>query len=154
MQDSDYIKLCVFVNADNSYGPINSIALKKLSDKDKPSISLSSNPLIRSEFAIGDVMNGDNTDKIGEYGIITIDKEVLKNITQDQFKEFINKKVVDSGLNWVSIMCFDNTAIIFNGSNHQIVTYGECSNDGIVTKPLGYLMLTTDGYEYQEATEY
>ena len=122
-------------------------------ETEKVSEDLGLNPLLKNQFSIEDVMNGFNTDKIGEYGIVSIDKETLKNITQDQFKEFIDKKVIDSGLNWVSIICSDNTAIIFNGSNHQIATYGECSNDGIVTKPLGYLMLTTDGYEYQEATE-
>lgn len=106
---------------------------------DKTSVDAqSTNPLMSTELNVRDVMNGYKTQKIGgQYAYIEISKSVLKNITEEQFAEFCQKKVADSGYNWVSIICDDGTGICFSGSLSTMATYGEVDSDGAILNGYG-----------------
>lgn len=112
----------------------------------------SSNPLMNVEVQIADVMNGTNSEKLGEWAEILIGKETLKEITQEQFAEFCNEIIKDSGYNWFTISCEDGTGIQFVGSVSYVSTYGNLDNEGRITEPIGTIMVQEDGsYNYKEA---
>lgn len=106
------------------------------------------NPLMKAEFSKADVKTGIGDNVIGEYGFINISKSELKSVTNEQFTQFAEEKVQDSGLNWVSIICEDGTGICFAGSNTMVADYAELDKDGAILKSLGTIMLTEDGYTY------
>lgn len=109
------------------------------------------NILLDAEFKTAPVKNGAGND-IGTYGYIEISKDELKGIANDEFVAFTEQRVRDSGYNWVSIICDDETGICFTGSMVEIPTYGEIDNVGSVTKTIGNLVLKSDGtYEYKKA---
>lgn len=111
----------------------------------------SDNPLMNADVQVGDVMNGTKTEKIGEWAEIRISKEVLKNVTQEQYAEFCESVVKDSGYNWFTITCEDGTGIQFAGSVYIVATYGKLDNEGCITETTGTIMLESDGtYSYTE----
>lgn len=69
------------------------------------------NPLTQAKVKTADVMNGFGTDKIGERAYIEISKEDLQNITQEDFKEFADTVVKDSGYNYFTVICNDGTGV-------------------------------------------
>ncbi len=98
----------------------------------------SSNPLIAAKFVVRDVMNGTKTEKIGgQYAYVQIPKATLKKITEEQFAEFCQKRVTDSGYNWVSIICGDGTGITFSGSLSTMASYGEVDEEGAIVNSYG-----------------
>jgi len=108
------------------------------------------NILLDAEFKVANVMNGSNTEKIGEYGYINVTKEDLKTVTEEQYSEFATTKVKDSGYNWVSIICNDGTGICFTGSMYFAGTYGQLDNEGCVTEGMGNITLQSDGsFKYE-----
>lgn len=112
----------------------------------------SDNPLMNADVQVGDVMNGTKTEKIGEWAEIRISKEVLKKVTQEQYAEFCESVVKDSGYNWFTIICEDGTGIQFAGSVHTVATYGNLDNEGCITETIGTIMMGIDGiYTYTEA---
>lgn len=112
----------------------------------------SDNPLINAEIRIADVMNGAKTEKIGEWAEIQIRKETLKGITQEQFTEFCNEVVKDSGYNWFTISCEDGTGIQFAGSISYVSTYGNLDYEGCIAESIGTIVVQEDGrYSYTEA---
>lgn len=99
------------------------------------------NPLLLAEWQTAPVMNGFGTEQIGERGYIQITKAKLKEITNEQMVEFVEKRVKDSGLNWVSIICGDGTGICFAGSTDIVFEYGEMDTDGSLLETIkGYLL--------------
>lgn len=111
----------------------------------------SDNPLMNVEIRIADVMNGAKSEKIGEWAEIQIRKETLKGITQEQFAEFCNEIVKDSGCNWFTISCEDGTGIHFAGSISYVSTYGNLDNEGCIAESIGTITLQEDGtYSYTE----
>ena len=111
----------------------------------------SDNPLMNAEIQIGDVLNGTKTEKLGEWAEIQIGKETLKEITQEQFSEFCNGTVRDSGYNWFTISCEDGTGIQFAGSIPYVSTYGSLDNEGCIAESIGTITIQEDGtYSYTE----
>lgn len=110
------------------------------------------NPLLRAEFSTADVKSGIGNNIIGKRGYVKINKETLKTITHEQFTEFANTKVADSGLNWVSIICEDGTGICFTGSMSYVADYGTLDEEGGITKQIGVIMLEESGYTYEQTT--
>ena len=55
-------------------------------------------------------------EKIGEYAFIEISKGQLEAVTAEQYKDFAETVVKDSGYNWVAIICDDGTGICFPGA--------------------------------------
>lgn len=110
----------------------------------------SDNPLMTIDLQTADVKNGTGDKVIGKRGYIKIDKAALKTITNEQFTEFANKKVDNSGLNWVSIICEDGTGICFAGSIGSVADYGTQDAEGRINKQIGVIMLEENGYTYEQ----
>lgn len=112
----------------------------------------SSNPLMNAALHTGNVMNGIGTEIIGEYAYIIFDKEMAKNLSMEQFTEFCNEVVADSGYNWFSICFTDDTCLCFHGCYASVATYGEIDEEHGIEEVIGTVMLTEDGiYEYSVA---
>lgn len=111
----------------------------------------SDNPLMNAKIQIADVMNGTKSEKLGEWAEIQISKAVLEEITQEQFSEFCNDIVNESGYNWFTISCEDGTGIQFAGSIPYVSTYGSLDNEGCIAESMGTIMVQEDGkYIYTE----
>lgn len=113
----------------------------------------SDNPLMNLNVQIGIVKNGFG-EKIGNYAYVTISKEALKEITGQQLYEFAHEKIDNSGYNWFTIACEDDTGIQFPGSMPMIATYGVLDDDHCIATTEGHITLTRDNeYTYEKATE-
>ena len=109
------------------------------------------NPLTQAKVKTADVMNGFGTDKIGERAYIEISKEDLQNITQEDFKEFADTVVKDSGYNYFTVICNDGTGVFFGGSGIVIVSYGKLNDEGMLEETVGDILLQDNGeYIYEE----
>ena len=99
---------------------------------------------------VTDLKSG-NGDVVGQRAHIRIMKSQLEEVTEENFREFAESVVKDSGYNWVSIICDDGTGICFTGSNTIHADYGTIDNDGTVPAPVGSIDLTEGGtYVYTE----
>lgn len=110
------------------------------------------NPLLSATFSLDEVKSGVGDNVLGQYGYIKIDKKDLKAVTNEQFTEFAEQKVKNSGLNWVAIICEDGTGICFAGSLSYLAEYGKIDTDGAILKSTGVIMLTDSGYTYEQTT--
>lgn len=109
------------------------------------------NPLTQAKVKTADVMNGFGTDEIGERAYIEISKEDLQNVTQEDFKEFADTVVKDSGYNYFTVICNDGTGVFFGGSGIIIVSYGKLNDEGMLEETVGDILLQDNGeYIYEE----
>lgn len=109
------------------------------------------NPLMEAELVETDVMNGAGDTVIGTEAHIYVQKDDLTSLTQEQFKEFVDEVVKDSGHNYVTIIAFDtDNAIFFPGSMVEIAQYGVYDMDsGLLADVYGDIVLQEDGtYQY------
>lgn len=114
-----------------------------------PEAAEAGNPLMDAEVSVYDVMNGTKTEKLGEWAEIRVSKAILIKVTQEQFSEFCNTRVKDSGYNWYSINCGDGTGIQFAGSISSVATYGTIDNESCIVESSGTIMVQEDGtYSY------
>ena len=114
----------------------------------------SSNILLAAPVTVSDVMNGTKTEVIGEWAEIAVAKELVEAVTMDEFVEFCNTVVQDSGYNWYTISFGDGTGIQFQGSFSAVATYGTLDNEGCIEEAVGTIMLQEDGtYSYTENQE-
>lgn len=87
--------------------------------------STTENPLMVADFKTGDIFNGFQTEKIGEFGYIEISKCDMETITGEQLTEFCKDKVDGSGLNWVGIVFEDGSGLhVIPGSWWASIPYG------------------------------
>lgn len=108
------------------------------------------NVLMDYDPIVTDLKSG-NGDVVGQRAHIRIMKSQLEEITEENFREFAESVVKDSGYNWVSIICDDGTGICFTGSNTIHADYGTIDDDGTVPAPFGSIDLTEGGtYVYTE----
>ena len=96
------------------------------------------------DLTVKDVKTGSG-DKIGEYAYIRITKAQLQAITEENYKEFVETVVKDSGYNWVAILCDDGTGICFPGSMYYVGTYGKQDTDGSILEDYGAITLDENG---------
>ena len=109
------------------------------------------NVLMTAPVTVHDVKNGTKTEKIGEWAEVVVAKELLEATTDEEFAEFCNEVVKDSGYNWVTISCGDGTGIQFQGSISSAATYGKIDTDGCIEESIGTIMVQEDGtYSYAE----
>lgn len=109
----------------------------------------STNILLNAPVTVHDVKNGTKTEKIGEWAEVVVGKDLLKSVTNEEYAEFCDQVVKDSGYNWVTISCGDGTGIQFQGSISYIATYGKIDTDGCIDTAIGTIMLQGDGtYSY------
>lgn len=110
---------------------------------------VSTNILLNAPVTVHDVKNGTKTEKIGEWAEVVVGKDLLKSVTNEEYAEFCDQVVKDSGYNWVTISCGDGTGIQFQGSISYIATYGKIDTDGCIDTAIGTIMLQGDGtYSY------
>lgn len=111
----------------------------------------SSNILMTSDLKVENVMNGFGDAVIGKRAYIEIKASDLEAITLEQFQEFANNIVKDSGYNYISIIATDSdTAIFFPGSMIEIASYGKVNEDGMLDEVVGNILLQDDGsYIYE-----
>ncbi len=106
----------------------------------------SDNPLLRASFFTDNVLSGSG-EKIGTYGYIMIEKSALPDLYSKEFStylsEFANKRVRDSGYNWVSVFFEDETGLCFAGSNTIVADYGNMDNEGCITTWLDAIIIST-----------
>lgn len=109
------------------------------------------NPLLDTEVTVGDVMNGTKTEKLGEYAYITVPLETMKKVTMEQYDEFCDQKVQDSGYNWVTIDFGNGSGLQFQGSTPAVATYGTLDNEECIEESKGTVMMTGENtYEHSE----
>lgn len=109
------------------------------------------NVLMDYELTVKDVKNGTGDSVIGKRAYIRIMKTQLAEITPENFVEFVESRVRDSGYNWVSIVCDDGTGICFPSSMVQVADYGKLDADGSIVESYGTISLAEDGtYSYSE----
>ena len=106
------------------------------------------NPLLDAELIVEDVMNGTWTEKIGEYAYVTVDRETMKKLTENQYADFCENVVQDSGYNWITIDFGDGYGIQFQGSIPWVAAYGSIDADKCILEQKATIMKTGEEYEY------
>ena len=110
-----------------------------------------SNILMNAKIHERPVINGSGTERIGTYAYIEIDKETMKKAcSENDYIEFLNERVNDSGYNWFTIAFEDNTGIQFAGSIIYYGTYGKLDDDYCIEKPIGDVIYSNDKVTYEE----
>lgn len=108
------------------------------------------NILMDYDLIVKDVKSGAG-EKIGEYAYIRVMKSQLEEITEENYKEFAETVVQDSGYNWIAIICDDGTGICFPGSMYYAAQYGKQDSDGSILEEYGTIYLNEDGgYTYEK----
>ncbi len=110
------------------------------------------NVLMEATIHKAPVMNGSGDSAIGEYAYIELEKDELVAVSQDEFKEFVDEVVRDSGYNYVTIISTDTgEAIFFPGSISELAQFGILNADGMLKYVKGDIVLQEDGtYLYTE----
>jgi len=93
-------------------------------------------------------MNGIKTEKIGEYASIEVKKADAKSASANDFKEFVDTRIRESGYNWWSVIFEDGTAIVFPASQVMAANYGAADYDGTIVTVYGDIILDTDNASY------
>lgn len=113
-----------------------------------PATEFNDNLLMLAPFRIAPVMNGFKTEKIGEYGYIKMPKSDIKNVSKEDFKEFIDTRFNGNNLKWIAIIFDDGTMI--HMPTTIAGTYGTImSDEDCIDKSLGTIFITENGYEYE-----
>lgn len=108
------------------------------------------NVLMDYDLTVKEVKSGDGS-IIGQRAYIRIMKSQLQEIAPENFVEFVESRVRDSGYNWVSIICDDGTGICFPGSMVQVADYGKLDDDGSILESFGTIALEEGGgYAYSK----
>lgn len=112
---------------------------------------LTGNILFDTDLQIDTVISGE---WVGHWGKIRISKEDVKQITENQFRNYMNEKILeaykDTALDWICIVFGDGTGLNFI-PGVAVATYGEIDNEGGITKQIGIVMPQEDGmYIYEE----
>ena len=108
------------------------------------------NVLMDYDLIVTDLKNG-NGDVVGQRAHIRIMKSQLEEITEENYKEFAETVVKDSGYNWVSIICDDGTGICFPDSMYYAAQYGKQDSDGGILEQYGTITLDeSGGYTYDK----
>ena len=109
------------------------------------------NPLLAAEFVDDLVINGSGTGALGYRGYIKISKEILKEVTVEEYYEFCKEHVKDRvKYLWVSIICDDGTGIQFAGTQYTIATYGTIDYEGVIIEDIGYISQNGNCFYYEE----
>jgi hypothetical protein len=98
------------------------------------------------------VWNGSGTSIIGERAEIVATKEEVKALSSEEFNEFLENEIADSGYNWFTIDFGDGTGIQFAGCDIEIPSYGTITDEGMVNT-IGFIKRHKSGnsvtFEYE-----
>lgn len=85
---------------------------------------------------------------------VKIDKNTLKQLSQEQFKDYIMARIYKVNYCWFTIDFGDSTGIVFQSGNFSLISYGEIDELGRIEKLFGYILLKKDGsYVYKAENE-
>lgn len=104
------------------------------------------NVLTEKELQVDNVNNGFG-EKIGEYAYIEVEKSELQEITEANFKEFIDDVVCseeNATFNYIIIKCDDETGLLFSDGTGTIVSYGDLNTAGMIESVKGYISRSAD----------
>lgn len=109
------------------------------------------NFLLDCKVKTEDVKSGSG-DVIGQRAYISILKSQLLDLAAENFAEFAESVVKDSGYNWFTIKCDDGTGIVFAGSDIAAAIYGKLDDEAAISDSIGFITLGADGsYTYEQA---
>lgn len=113
---------------------------------------LARNPLLDTEIELNDVKS-ETGEFLGRWVKMNLTKEQAKAITQEQFKEYMNQRVLDSyesvKIKWACIIFEDGTGLHFIPGT-AIANYGKIDSEGAIIEQLGIAMVKEDGtYRYE-----
>lgn len=109
------------------------------------------NFLLNCKVKTEDVKSGSG-DVIGQRAYISILKSQLLDLAAENFAEFAESVVKDSGYNWFTIKCDDGTGIVFAGSDIAAAIYGKLDDEAAISDSIGFITLGADGsYTYEQA---
>lgn len=109
------------------------------------------NFLLDCKVKTEDVKSGSG-DVIGRRAYISILKSELVDLTAENFAEFAETVVKDSGYNYFTIKCDDGTGIVFDGSDVTFPVYGTLDDDGRISETVGFIKQDVNGsYTYEQA---
>lgn len=109
------------------------------------------NFLLDCDVKTDDVKSGSG-DVIGQRAFVSVLKSQLAELTAENFAEFTETVVKDSGYNYFTIKCDDGTGIVFDGSDVTLPVYGTLDDDGRVADTVGFITRGADGsYTYEQA---
>lgn len=88
----------------------------------------------------------------GSCGKIVVIKNILTDVvSEDEFIEFVDSRVNDSGYNWFTIDLMDGTGLVFTGCNTTVISYGEIDPiDGSLLKQTQVYIRSEDTYSIVE----
>lgn len=109
------------------------------------------NFLLDYDVKTADVKSGSG-DVIGQRAYISVLKSKFETVTEENYKEFVESVVKDSGYNWFTIKCDDGTGVCFPGSMYHVGDYGKLDDEGAILESYGTITLNeNNGYTYEQA---
>ncbi len=119
------------------------------SESDEPDTH-ESESILGYQVFFEDVSNGSESDIIGQRAYIEMPKSDLESLSEDQYSELCSY-VETLDYNWFSVICDDNTGLVFTGCATTIVTYGQLDDLGRVDSTLGDIVKSGDSFSYSES---
>lgn len=117
------------------------------SDNEKDKLS-SDNILLNCKVKKEDMKNAFG-EVIGKYAYINILKSELKDITEDNLKEFAETVIASDEYktyNYFAVKCDDETGLLFSGGSAVSIIYGKFNDDNMIEDTIGFIMLDNDGH--------
>lgn len=116
----------------------------------------SDNILMLQEYKVDYLKNalGEPLESGAKYALLSINKSDLKKITEEEFREFMDKRVADQLYNWITIICEDGTGILCSPSSIRSAAYGYVDFDGAITEGIGTIFreFEDDRYSYTDVS--
>lgn len=110
------------------------------------------NFLLDCDVKTADVKSGSG-DVIGQRAFVSVLKSQLVELTAENFAEFAETVVKDSGYNYFTIKCDDGTGIVFPGSTYYVSNYCQLNDDGAMLENYGTITLDENGACNYESSE-
>lgn len=109
------------------------------------------NFLLDCKVKTADVKSGSG-EVIGQRAFVSVLKSQLADLTPENFAEFAETVVKDSGYNWYTIKCDDGTGIVFAASDIAAAIYGVLDDEAAISETIGFISINADGsYTYEQA---
>ncbi len=109
-----------------------------------------------NKIKVYNIWNGSGTSIIGQRAEITVTKEEIKALSSEEFNEFLENEVADSGYNWFTIDFNDGTGIVFAGCDIYMPEHCILGDEGMAHNTIGYIKRHKNGdsvtFEYEIAS--
>lgn len=96
----------------------------------------SSNPLMSCDIIVIDILNGSMDNVIGQRAEIHTTKDIVENLSMEEFHEFVESKVLNHGYSWFTINYDDGSGICFAGAKTSVIEYGTLDQEGRINTVL------------------